>query len=58
MNLYLEDKKYRVFEIDKNAFSFCKSLESIKIPNNVEKIGKEAFSHCINVKFNLSNLKL
>lgn len=51
-------KKYRVFEIDKNAFSFCKSLESIKIPNNVEKIGKEAFSHCINVKFNLSNLKL
>ena len=43
-------KKYRVFEIDKNAFSFCKSLESIKIPNNIKKIGKEAFSHCTSLK--------
>ena len=33
-------------EISNNAFSNCKSLTSITIPDNVTRIGKSAFSSC------------
>ena len=36
--------------IDKNAFSGCSSLTSIKIPNGVTNIGDETFAGCTNLK--------
>ncbi len=39
-----------VIYIDDNAFSDCKSLESIIIPNSVKHIGDRAFSGCTNLE--------
>ena len=36
-----------------NAFSLCKNLTNITIPNGVEKVGDYAFSDCDNLKYNL-----
>ena len=36
-------------EIDDYAFSGCKSLKNIEIPNSVISIGKDAFLSCINL---------
>ena len=32
--------------IGNEAFSFCKSLVSVTIPDSVKAIGRQAFSHC------------
>ena len=37
---------YSVTTIDSEAFSFCRGLTSVTIPNSVTKIGQSAFSSC------------
>lgn len=37
---------YRVIGIREKAFSFCKTLTSVSIPNTVTSIGSDAFSEC------------
>lgn len=40
-------KTYSVTEIGEAAFKGCENLTSIKIPNSVTSIGKNAFTNCI-----------
>ena len=40
---------YSVVEIESSAFSNCKKLTSVVIPNTVEVIGAFAFSYCENI---------
>ena len=42
----LNDATYRVTSIGKWAFTFCKSLTDITIPDGVKIIGDYAFNHC------------
>ena len=40
-------KGYTVIVIGDYAFSYCKTITEVLIPNSVEKIGLSAFSGCI-----------
>ena len=52
-------KKYKVTEIKANAFKDNKKLKKITIGKNIEKIGKNAFSGCKNLKtVNIKTTKL
>ena len=52
-------KKYKVTEIKANAFKNNKKLKKITIGKNIEKIGKNAFSGCKNLKtVNIKTTKL
>ena len=52
-------KKYKVTEIKANAFKNNKKLKKITIGKNIEKIGKNAFSGCKNLKtVNIKSTKL
>ena len=55
------EKEYVVREgtevICDGAFKFCKSLQSVTIPNSVKSIGNEAFSLCTHLD-ELSRLRL
>ena len=55
----ISGKKYKVTEIKANAFKNNKKLKKITIGKNVEKIGKNAFSGCKNLKnVNIKTTKL
>ena len=41
-----EGKEYTVASIGNSAFSYCRGLTSITIPNSVTSIGRSAFSWC------------
>ncbi len=52
-------KEYKVTEIKANAFKNNKKLKKITIGKNIEKIGKNAFSGCKNLKtVNIKTTKL
>ena len=40
-----------VTTIGSNAFSGCKSLETIELSNSIKTVGIEAFSFCDNIKY-------
>ena len=42
-------KTYIINKIGDGIFSFCKSLNSITIPNTIGEIGNRAFSYCKNL---------
>ena len=43
-------KSIQLKTINNEAFEFCRSLESVTIPGNVETIGRGAFAYCLNLK--------
>ncbi len=47
--IYGKDE-YKVTEINNGAFSYCDELQSIVIPNSVERIGNDAFRFCENLR--------
>ena len=52
-------KKYKVTEIKADAFRNNKKLKKVTIGKNIEKIGKNAFSGCKNLKnVNIKTVKL
>ena len=42
-----DGKRYSVISINISAFSECRGLTSVAIPNSVTSIGRGAFSRCI-----------
>jgi hypothetical protein len=40
----------RITKIDEEAFSCCKELKSIHLPDTIDTIGEKAFQHCISLK--------
>lgn len=44
-------KQYPVTSIKELAFSNCKELESVIMPNSITDIGRGSFSRCINIKY-------
>ncbi|MCM1181302.1 MAG: leucine-rich repeat protein [Clostridium sp.] len=46
----INNKKYKVTEIEPNAFKNNKKLKSVTIGKNIKKIGKNAFYGCKNLK--------
>ena len=42
----IRGKIYKVTQIRDNAFSNCKGLLSVRIPNSITSIGNGAFAHC------------
>lgn len=44
------DAGFRVTAIGKSAFSQCKNLKTVKIPNSVQTIGTACFSKCTSLK--------
>ena len=46
-SITFENSKYSVTSIGDYAFSECRSLTSVTIPNSVTSIGKSAFANCI-----------
>lgn len=45
--VFYNGKKYKVTDIDENAFSYCSSITHVSIPNSVKTIGNAAFFRCI-----------
>ena len=45
-SVYYEGNIYNVTAIGKNAFSICKNLTNVTIPNSVTSIGNGAFQYC------------
>lgn len=45
-SISLNEDKYTITEIGDEAFSDCKSISSVVIPESIVKIGKKAFSGC------------
>lgn len=45
-NVTYEGVTYNVTSIGSNAFMYCKSLESVVIPNTIDSIGSQAFRGC------------
>ncbi len=52
----IENKKYKVVSIGVNAFSNCRNIRSVKMPNTITQINNEAFLNCEALKsISLSN---
>lgn len=49
-----------VTEVSDNAFTNCSSLEYVKIPNTIIRIGNNAFSNCTNLRtvIGMTNVKI
>ena len=41
---------FSVESIGKNAFNYCRTLETLTIPASVNSIGEKAFGYCLNLK--------
>ena len=52
--IHIEGKDYTVTKIGKKAFSYCRRLTNIEIPESVTSIGYSAFENCSN----LINIKI
>ena len=46
-SINVNEVEYSVTSIGRSAFSYCRGLTSVTIPNSVSNIGKEAFEYCI-----------
>ncbi len=40
----------KITKIGNNAFAYCRKLQALNIPNNVEEVGFEAFENCTGLK--------
>ena len=40
----------KITKIGNNAFAYCRKLQALNIPNNVEEVGFEAFENCTSLK--------
>ena len=50
LEITVDEKKYNVTSIGKNAFTNCSGLTSITIPNSVTSVGNYAFDNCTSLK--------